>query len=83
MFAAAMVILGAAVPAGAVAAQPRLRTADDGARIVSQEWLDTYTFDFTVDSKAIGSNQKVRVLVPRGWRSQSTRSFICQTQIRE
>jgi S-formylglutathione hydrolase FrmB len=68
--------LGAVVPAGgAVAAQPGLRAADDGARIVSQEWLDTYTFDVTVDSPAIGSNQKVRVLVPRGWTPQSARTW--------
>jgi S-formylglutathione hydrolase FrmB len=71
----ATITLGAVLPAGAVAAQPGLRTADDGARIVSQEWLDTYTFDVTVDSPAIGSHQKVRVLVPRGWTSHSARTW--------
>jgi S-formylglutathione hydrolase FrmB len=67
--------LSAVVPAGAVAAQPELRTADDGARIVSQEWLGGYTFDIAVDSPAIGSIEKVRVLVPRGWTSQAARTW--------
>lgn len=69
------VMLGVVVPADAVAAQPGLRAADDGARIVSQEWLDTYTLDFTVDSKAVGSEEKVRVLVPRGWAPRSARTW--------
>ncbi|GAA2428237.1 alpha/beta hydrolase family protein [Actinomadura vinacea] len=68
-------ILGTAAPARAVAAPHGLRTADNGARIVSQEWLDTSTFDFTVASPAIGSDQKVRVLVPRGWSSRSARTW--------
>jgi S-formylglutathione hydrolase FrmB len=71
----AAVTLGAVVPAGAVAARAGLRTADDGARIVSQEWLDSSTFDLTVDSPAIGSEQKVRVLVPRGWSAQPARTW--------
>jgi S-formylglutathione hydrolase FrmB len=71
----AAVMLGALAPAGVVAAQPALRPADDGARIVSQEWLDTYTFDFTVRTAAIGSDQKVRVLVPKGWSAQSARTW--------
>jgi S-formylglutathione hydrolase FrmB len=71
----ATITLGAVVPAGAVAAQPGLRAADDGARIVSQEWLDASTFDITIDSPAIGSQQKVRVLVPRGWTARSARTW--------
>jgi hypothetical protein len=73
MFSRLCQTLGAILPAGA--ARAGLQTADDGARIVSQEWLDTGTFDFTVDSPAIGSDQKVRVLVPNGWSAQSARTW--------
>jgi S-formylglutathione hydrolase FrmB len=44
-------------------------------RILSQEWLDASTFDLTVDSEAVGSEQKVRVLVPRGWSAQPARTW--------
>jgi S-formylglutathione hydrolase FrmB len=69
------VTLGGVVPAGAGTAATDPRAADDGARIVAQEWLDSATFDFTVDSVAVGSRQKVRVLVPRGWSARSTRTW--------
>jgi S-formylglutathione hydrolase FrmB len=71
----AAVTLGSVVPAGSAGARPQLQAADDGARIVAQEWLDPNTFDITVDSKAVGSQQKVRVLVPTGWKSRSARTW--------
>lgn len=69
----ATVTLATVVPAGAAMARDGLRTADDGARIVSRTWLDASTFDVTVASPAIGSHQKVRILVPRGWSARPAR----------
>lgn len=59
----------------AVPAHAASTTADDGARIVDQTWLDDRTTDITVDSPAIGANVKARILVPRGWSSTAARSW--------
>ncbi len=42
-------------------------TADDGASVVSENWLDSRTVDLQVSSPAVGATVPVRVLVPPGW----------------
>jgi S-formylglutathione hydrolase FrmB len=61
------------VPAVA-AAQPAVR-ADDGARVVAQTWVDSRTLDLTVDSPALGTTAKARLLVPAGWTAGTHRSW--------
>jgi S-formylglutathione hydrolase FrmB len=64
----------AGVPA-ALAASPALspigQTADDGARIVAVDTLDTRTRDLTIDSPAVGTVQ-VRLLLPPAFDAQPT-----------
>lgn len=69
------VTLGTVFPSGAVAARTELRPADDGARIVAVEWLDASTFDITVVSPAVGANEQVRILVPKGWTAEAARTW--------
>ncbi|MFI0350847.1 alpha/beta hydrolase [Actinomadura sp. 9N407] len=59
----------------AARADEALVPADGGARITEQTWLDERTFDATVDSPALGQSVKVRVLVPRGWSREASRTW--------
>ncbi|WP_433330496.1 alpha/beta hydrolase [Spirillospora sp. CA-294931] len=71
--AGAVAPLSAAVPAEAAG----FRKADTGARILSHRWLNKgkTAFDFDVSSPSLGAVQRVRVLVPKGWKSRSNRSW--------
>lgn len=52
------------------------RRASNGARVVGFKWLKKgRQFDITVQSNALGSRQKVRVLVPRTWRPKAKRTW--------
>ncbi|WP_344594521.1 alpha/beta hydrolase family protein [Actinomadura vinacea] len=64
----------AAVPAGATVG---FKKADNGASITGYRWLNKgkTAFDFTVKSPALGSSQNVRVLLPKGWKSNSNQSW--------
>jgi S-formylglutathione hydrolase FrmB len=50
--------------------------ASNGARIVGVNWVKTGSqFDFTIQSNALGGQYRVRVLVPKTWRANSTRTW--------
>ncbi|GGO89794.1 hypothetical protein GCM10012280_33860 [Wenjunlia tyrosinilytica] len=49
--------------------------ADDGAHITAVKRLDTRMADLTVASPAMGGEVPVRVILPRGWSADSTRTF--------
>jgi S-formylglutathione hydrolase FrmB len=51
----------------ASAARPARPTADDGARVVAEQWLDSRMVDLTIDSPAMGAQQRVRLLVPTNY----------------
>ncbi|WP_279580199.1 hypothetical protein [Fodinicola feengrottensis] len=71
----AMLIAGSfTVPAAFADAGPAVR-ADDGARVVAQTWVDSRTLDLTVDSPALGTTAKARLLVPAGWSMGAHRSW--------
>jgi S-formylglutathione hydrolase FrmB len=55
--------------------QTRYLPATDGARITAVRWLARREFDFTVASPALGSAQKVRVLVPKSWTADARRTW--------
>src|SRR3954470_13243753 len=65
--------LGVAAPAQAAG----VKKADGGAYIKSYRWLNKSktAFDFVVQSKALGSAQHVRVLLPKGWKKNSRQSW--------
>ncbi len=60
--------LGATLAPVVTAEAATFKPADDGARITAYKWLNKQEFDFTVKSPALGSSQKVRVLIPKTWR---------------
>ena len=49
--------------------------ADDGARITAVKWSGKRQADISISSPALGSTQKVRLLVPRGWSASATRTW--------
>ncbi|SDP68988.1 S-formylglutathione hydrolase FrmB [Actinopolyspora xinjiangensis] len=49
--------------------------ADNGARIVSRRWLGKRTLDLAIQSPSLADIGMVRVLLPRGWRSQKSRDW--------
>ncbi|MQY04162.1 alpha/beta hydrolase [Actinomadura macrotermitis] len=49
--------------------------ADDGAKITEAVWSGKTRVDLTVQSPALGTARKVRVLVPRGWSATATRTW--------
>lgn len=63
--------LGLAPPA---AARSKAAVADDGAHVVAEEWIARGTLDITVDSPALGTTAKARLLLPPRWspRARST-----------
>ncbi|MBO2452892.1 esterase family protein [Actinomadura barringtoniae] len=65
--------LGVAAPAEAAG----FKKADGGAYIKSYRWLNKgkTAFDFVVQSKALGSAQHVRILLPKGWKKNSRQSW--------
>jgi S-formylglutathione hydrolase FrmB len=72
---AAAAVLISLVPGVATAKGPTLRTADDGAAIVSEKWLDQRTFDVTVKSPALHTTAPIRVIVPKGWSKTAKRTY--------
>lgn len=50
-------------------------TADDGARVVAEKWLDPSTVDLTVRSPAMKLDLPVRVVVPPGWSTTTERTW--------
>ncbi|MFB4319073.1 alpha/beta hydrolase [Actinomadura sp. 21ATH] len=49
--------------------------ADDGARITAVQWRGKRQVDISVASPALGSTQKVRVLLPRAWSTSAPRTW--------
>ncbi|MGK5533967.1 alpha/beta hydrolase [Streptomyces sp. URMC 129] len=49
--------------------------ADDGARVVSETWLDDRTVDLQIQSPAVGRTIPARVLLPEGWSAQADRTW--------
>jgi S-formylglutathione hydrolase FrmB len=49
--------------------------ADNGAKIVSERWLDSRTFDVTVSTPSLEKPAAIRVIVPAGWSSSATRTW--------
>lgn len=55
---------------------PAAVTADDGAKVVRQSWIDSRTLDLTIQSPALGTNNAmVRLLLPQGWQQDSGQSW--------
>ncbi|WP_409494456.1 alpha/beta hydrolase [Amycolatopsis sp. cmx-11-12] len=65
-------LLGSSVPA---IAAPTGATADNGAKVVEETWLDARTVDLKISSPALGTTGMVRLLVPTGWSAQPTRTW--------
>lgn len=64
----------AAAPASVPSAVPAV-TADDGATVLTEHWLDARTVDLTVQSPAVGAAVPVRVLLPAAWATQTGRTW--------
>ncbi|GAB3958410.1 alpha/beta hydrolase family protein [Actinoallomurus acanthiterrae] len=54
---------------------PKTATASDGARVTAQKWLTSHEVDLTVKSVALGQTVKVRILVPKGWKTSTTKKY--------
>ncbi|MFI0355437.1 alpha/beta hydrolase [Actinomadura sp. 9N407] len=52
-----------------------LKPADDGARITAVKWHGKRQADVSIASPALGSTQKVRVLLPRAWSATANRTW--------
>ncbi|GAB2813973.1 alpha/beta hydrolase family protein [Actinocorallia aurea] len=65
------------VPAGAApsAAPQRFQKADSGARIVAEKRVGGRARDLTVSTPNLDTRVKVRVLLPKGWRKDSGRTW--------
>lgn len=71
----ALTVTTAMVACPGTARASTLKAAKDGARIVSEKWLDKRTLDVTVASPAIGQREKIRVLMPKGWSRTAKRTY--------
>ncbi|WP_037314603.1 alpha/beta hydrolase [Amycolatopsis orientalis] len=65
-------LLGTSIPASAASTPV---TADDGAKVVEETWLDARTVDLKISSPALGTTGMVRLLVPAGWAAEPTRTW--------
>jgi S-formylglutathione hydrolase FrmB len=65
--------VAAAAPIAAPVAVPV--AADDGAKIVAEQWIDATTLDVTVSSPALGESVPVRILLPKGWSRSATQTW--------
>lgn len=65
----------AAVPSPAAAAAVPAATADDGATVTAEHWLDARTVDLTVQSPAVGGAVPVRMILPTNWAAQPNRTW--------
>lgn len=50
-------------------------TADDGASVVSVNWLDSRMVDLQINSPAVGATVPVRMLVPPGWSPSASQTW--------
>lgn len=66
---------GTAAAAAGNGAEQASRSADTGARITAVSELDARTLDLTVQSRAMGSSVPVRVILPKSWMSEPSRTF--------
>ncbi|WP_059013326.1 alpha/beta hydrolase [Streptomyces specialis] len=57
-----------------VVAGPSVK-ADDGARVVSETWLDDRTVDLSIQSPAARRAVPVRLLLPEGWSANANRTW--------
>ncbi|NBH06280.1 alpha/beta hydrolase family protein [Amycolatopsis sp. SID8362] len=65
-----LVAAGGVTPAVAAPA-----VADDGAKVVSETWVDARTVDLKISSPALGTTGMVRLIVPTGWAAQPSRTW--------
>ena len=59
----------------ATASTAAATTADDGATVVSMNWLDSRMVDLQISSPAVGGTVPVRMLVPPGWSPTATQTW--------
>lgn len=71
---AAVVLMAVAAPAVAAPHASGV-TADDGARVVAVEQVAPRQVDLAIDSPALGTTAKVRLLTPDGWGQRLGRSW--------
>ncbi|OXM73122.1 MULTISPECIES: alpha/beta hydrolase [Amycolatopsis] len=65
-------VTGAALAAPVSAATV---SADDGAKVVTETWIDDRTVDLEIDSPALGRTGMVRLIVPVKWRAEPARTW--------
>ncbi|MFI5680212.1 alpha/beta hydrolase [Streptomyces cellulosae] len=68
-------LYGTATAAAGDGVEQASRSADIGARITAVSELDARTLDMTVRSRAMRSSVRVRVILPKSWRSERRRTF--------
>ncbi|MFI6935411.1 alpha/beta hydrolase [Streptomyces sp. NPDC050287] len=68
-------LYGTGAAAAGNGAEQGSRSADTGARITAVRQLDARTLDMTVRSRAMRSSVRVRVILPKSWRSERRRTF--------
>jgi diacylglycerol O-acyltransferase / trehalose O-mycolyltransferase len=73
--AASMAMLVAAETLPATAAGPVAAIADDGARVIAEETVGPRMVDLTIDSPALGTTVKVRLVLPSRWSATSKRTW--------
>jgi S-formylglutathione hydrolase FrmB len=77
LFAGALVVAVTAAllspPAGQAA--PALPVADDGARVLSETWIDSRTLDLKIETPALTHTAMVRLLLPAGWSKDAARTW--------
>ncbi|WP_189943110.1 alpha/beta hydrolase [Streptomyces aurantiogriseus] len=66
---------GTATAAASTGADQASRSAGTGARITAVTHLDARTLDMTVQSRAMRSFVKVRVILPKSWKIERGRTF--------
>ncbi len=74
LVAAALLLAISILPQPAHAAT--LSSADDGATVISESWVDARTLDLTLTSPSIDTRtKKVRLLLPPGWTANATQTW--------
>lgn len=60
---------------GMPAVSSKYAKADDGAAITKIEKVNSTMFDVTIATPALGAAVKTRVMVPKGWKAKSTKTW--------
>lgn len=60
-------------PAGQ--AVPALPEAGDGARVITETWVDNRTLDLKIETPALTHTAMVRLLLPAGWSKDAARTW--------